>query len=108
MLEGKIFLGVTGIPILKIAFVKRKFALAEPVPLTFANLTTEADVEILDQRFKLVARVQERDGNGGAVWDLHADTGLIVPPGVYFYRILSPSADHTNPESGLRKLLLRR
>jgi hypothetical protein len=42
MLEGKIFLGVTGIPILKIAFVNKKLALAEPVPLTFANLITKS------------------------------------------------------------------
>src|SRR3989344_8769766 len=42
MFEGKIFLDVTGIPILKIAFVKRKFALADPVPFTFANLTTKS------------------------------------------------------------------
>src|SRR5688572_14734064 len=42
MFDGKMFLGVTGIPILKIAFVNKKLALAEPVPLTFANRITKS------------------------------------------------------------------
>jgi hypothetical protein len=42
MLEGKIFLGVTGIPILKIAFVNKKLALAEPVPFTLAKRITKS------------------------------------------------------------------
>jgi hypothetical protein len=42
MLDGKIFLGATGTPILNIALAKRAFALAEPDPLTLANLITKS------------------------------------------------------------------
>jgi hypothetical protein len=42
MFEGKMFFGVTGTPIRKIAFVKSALALADPVPLTLANLTTKS------------------------------------------------------------------
>jgi hypothetical protein len=42
MFDGKIFLGVAGTPIRKIDLVKREFALAEPVPLTVANLMTKS------------------------------------------------------------------
>jgi hypothetical protein len=41
-LEGKIFLGVTGIPIRNMALAKRKLALAEPVPFTLAKRTTKS------------------------------------------------------------------
>src|SRR5690554_800097 len=42
MLEGKMFLGLTGMPIRKIALANKKFALADPVPLTLANRTTKS------------------------------------------------------------------
>ena len=42
ILEGKIFFGVTGTPILKMALQKSKLALADPVPFTLANLTTKS------------------------------------------------------------------
>jgi hypothetical protein len=46
MFEGKIFFGVTGTPMRKIALVKSAFAEAEPVPFTFANLTTKSFILI--------------------------------------------------------------
>src|SRR5213594_421321 len=42
MFEGKMLRGLTGTPILRMAFAKSSFAEAEPEPLTFANLTTKA------------------------------------------------------------------
>src|SRR5687768_1552397 len=48
MLEGKMFFAETGIPILKIDFANMVLALAEPVPLTFANLTTKSFTPPLD------------------------------------------------------------
>jgi hypothetical protein len=42
MLEGKIFLGLTGKPIRNNALANRLLALAEPVPLTLANLITKS------------------------------------------------------------------
>ena len=46
MLDGKMFFGVTGTPIRKIALVNKALADAEPVPLTFANLTTKSFIFI--------------------------------------------------------------
>ncbi len=42
MLDGKKFLPTTGTPMRKIAFMTSAFALAEPEPLTFANLTVKS------------------------------------------------------------------
>src|SRR5436309_122117 len=42
MFEGKMLRGLTGTPILRIAFAKSSFAEAEPEPFTLANLTTKA------------------------------------------------------------------
>src|SRR5687768_10963265 len=48
MLEGNIFLADTGTPILKMDFANKVFALADPVPLTFANRTTKSFTPPLD------------------------------------------------------------
>jgi hypothetical protein len=42
MLDGNMFFGVTGTPILNTALVNKAFADAEPVPFTLANLTTKS------------------------------------------------------------------
>src|SRR5713101_4345037 len=42
MLDGKRFLPETGTPIRNTACIRRPFALAEPVPLTFASLTAKS------------------------------------------------------------------
>src|SRR5713226_5778646 len=42
MFEGKMLRGLTGTPILRIAFANSSLAEAEPEPLTLANLTTKA------------------------------------------------------------------
>ena len=47
MLEGNKFLPETGIPILKIACIKRLFALADPVPLTFASLMEKSFTRVV-------------------------------------------------------------
>jgi hypothetical protein len=76
--------------------------------VTFANLTTQAEVEVLDQRFKTVRVIKETDGNGGVQWDLRDDQGVIVPPGMYFYRVRGSDPADGESESGLRKLMIRR
>jgi hypothetical protein len=94
--------------------LKDVFVYPHPVRLgvddhvTFANLTLDADVSILDQRFNEIARVRELDGNGGARWDLRTSDGVPVPPGMYFYRVNGTNADGASAESGLRKLMIRR
>jgi subtilisin family serine protease len=76
--------------------------------VTFANLTTNATIEILDARFQVIARVQERDGNGGATWDLRTDNGDRIPPGIFYYRVSGTNTDNAEQESGLRKIMIRR
>jgi flagellar hook assembly protein FlgD len=65
-------------------------------------------VEVLDQRFKTVRVIKETDGNGGVQWDLRDDQGVIVPPGMYFYRVRGSDPADGESESGLRKLMIRR
>src|SRR5262245_9392030 len=42
MLEGKMFFGLTGIPMRNSVLAKMPLALAEPEPLTVANFTTKS------------------------------------------------------------------
>jgi hypothetical protein len=76
--------------------------------VTFANLTTNASIEILDARFQVIARVQERDGNGGAQWDLRTNDGERIPPGIFYYRVSGTNTANAEQDSGLRKLMIRR
>ena len=47
MFDGNIFFGVTGTPIRKTALVNKALADADPVPFTFANLTTKSFIGII-------------------------------------------------------------
>src|SRR6056297_771624 len=47
MLDGNMFLPVTGMPIRNSAFINSPLALAEPVPLTVAILMTKSLVRVL-------------------------------------------------------------
>ncbi len=76
--------------------------------VTFANLTTQAEVEILDQRFATVRTIRESDGNGGVTWDLLDNTGTVVPPGMYFFRVRGENSAGVGADSGLGKLVIRR
>ena len=50
MLEGKMFLPETGMPIRKIACMSRPFALADPVPLTVPILNAKSFVRSRPER----------------------------------------------------------
>lgn len=76
--------------------------------ITFANLTVSAQVEILDQSFRHVRTLNEIDGNGGTSWNLLDETGLQVPPGLYYYRVTGSNTEMQESKSGLRKLMLMR
>ena len=57
--DGKIFFGLTGIPIRNTALANKLFALAEPVPLTLANLITNSLIDwILDILFSWILDTQ--------------------------------------------------
>lgn len=76
--------------------------LSQHETVTFANLPSTADVEVLNQRFDVLVRLRERDGNGGIAWNLRTDAGERIPPGIYLYRVTSDGT------SGLFKLVIRR
>src|SRR5919109_3455440 len=48
ILEGKMFFGETGTPMRNNVFANMVFALAEPEPLTVANLTTKSLIPLID------------------------------------------------------------
>src|SRR3954469_11550927 len=48
MLEGKMFRGLTGTPMRRIDFARSRLALADPDPLTLANLMTNSFVLAID------------------------------------------------------------
>ncbi|MBI2793070.1 MAG: S8 family serine peptidase [Ignavibacteria bacterium] len=90
------------------------FAFPHPVRIgtdeyvTFGNLTQQAEIEVLDQRFLTIIRIKEIDGNGGARWDLHDASGKQVPPGMYFYKVTGTDALGSRKDSGLYKLMIVR
>lgn len=90
------------------------FAFPHPVRLgtdesvTFGNLTQQAEIEVLDQRFVTVIRIREIDGNGGASWDLRDATGKQVPPGMYFYRVTGTDDFDLSRKGGLYKIMIVR
>ena len=76
--------------------------------VTFANLTRDATIEILDQRFNQVLLITEIDGNGGAAWDMRDRQGTLVNPGLYFYRVSGQNTTGSSEESGFRKIMIVR
>jgi hypothetical protein len=47
MLEGKMFFGLTGMPMRNRVLAKMPLALAEPEPLTVANFTTKSLIPLI-------------------------------------------------------------
>jgi len=62
--------------------------------LTIAGLPSETTIRILSADGRLVRVLpQDRSLNGGRTWDLRDARGDKVPPGVYLFRVESPSDD---------------
>lgn len=55
--------------------------------IMIAGLTPEATVRVLSATGVLVTVLEERDGDGGVVWDLTDQGGRLVPSGVYLIRV---------------------
>ncbi len=62
-------------------------------PLVFQNLTPAATITIVDVAARRCARINERDGDGRAQWNLTTDGGLPCKAGLYFYRISSSDGE---------------
>lgn len=57
--------------------------------LTIAGLTTHALVKILDVEGRVLATLEETDGNGGVEWDTRDARGNFTPSGVYLCYVTS-------------------
>ena len=57
--------------------------------ITFANLPTTAEIIIFNSKGLKIMQLKETNSDGGVIWDLKNNTGLIVPSGVYFYIVKS-------------------
>jgi hypothetical protein len=55
--------------------------------LRFANLTQLAQVRVFSASGRLVAELQETDGDGGLQWNMQDQGGKRIPPGVYLYYV---------------------
>lgn len=80
-------------------------SLSEVSEITIGGLPANAVVEIIDQRFKVIATLNETDGNGGTIWNLFTNTNQKVPPGLYYYRVTNAT---NNADVTMQKILLRR
>ncbi len=57
--------------------------------LTIAGLTPQAVIKILDIEGRVLATLEENDGNGGADWDTRDAQRKLVPSGVYLCYVTS-------------------
>ncbi|MCD6334439.1 MAG: hypothetical protein J7M27_03825, partial [Candidatus Latescibacteria bacterium] len=58
-------------------------------PLTFANLTSEATIQVYTLDGLLVKTLIEQDGDGGAEWDGRNEQGARIGSGIYLYSVES-------------------
>jgi hypothetical protein len=57
--------------------------------LTIAGVTERAVVKIIDVEGRVLATLEETDGNGGVDWDTHDASGNRVPSGIYLCYVTS-------------------
>jgi hypothetical protein len=57
--------------------------------LTFAGLTAEASVKVVDLEGRLLRTLTEIDGDGGVDWDGRDQQGRVLPSGIYFAYVQS-------------------
>ena len=72
----------------------------------FANLTVNAEVEILTLQGESLRTLTENDGNGGVIWDGLDDHGNKLKSGVYLYRVNGYNANGERMESSLKKFMV--
>ncbi len=61
-------------------------------PVRFTHLPLDATIGIYSVQGRLV-RSLDAQATGIATWNLHTDSGAIVPPGIYFYRVATRAED---------------
>ena len=61
--------------------------LSRDLEITFGGLTKDATVEVLDGSMRSLILLTSSEGNGGVRWDLRTALGVVISPGLYFYRV---------------------
>ncbi|MBP7214235.1 MAG: S8 family serine peptidase [Candidatus Kapabacteria bacterium] len=75
------------------------FAFPNPVSysnddaISFGNLTSQAQITIMDLNGKELITLQETDANGGMQWNLRDKSGNKLPRGIYLYKITGKNSD---------------
>jgi hypothetical protein len=57
--------------------------------ITFANLTEQATIHVLTLDGRVIRVLEEKDGNGGLLWDAKNGEGESVGSGIYIFYIKS-------------------
>ncbi len=57
--------------------------------ITFANLTPNAEIQIMTLQGYPLRTLFETDGDGGVTWDVCDDRGRALASGIYLYRVVS-------------------
>ncbi len=70
--------------------------------LTFANLTRQAEITIMTSQGIVIKKLYEKDGDGGAKWDLTDQHGNPVAAGIYIYYVTSENSTATGKLAILR------
>ena len=97
--------------VLQFTFFKEElnsvFAYPQPIKLakdediTFANLTSNANIYIYNNMGEFIQLLTESDGDGGHRWDLFDNKGKKLKAGVYFYKVEGGNPDFSNPVSNV-------
>jgi len=76
--------------------------------ITFANLTISANIKIYDLNGKFIGEIDEKDGNGGAEWNLTDMAGTKVGSGIYIYRAEGKNSQGVEVEEKIGKFVVVR
>ncbi|MBS1494420.1 MAG: S8 family serine peptidase [Bacteroidetes bacterium] len=76
--------------------------------ITFANLTVSANIKIYDLNGNFIAEIDEKDGNGGAEWNLTDRAGTKVASGIYIFRASGKNSQGADVDEKIGKFVIVR
>jgi hypothetical protein len=76
--------------------------------ITFANLTITANIKIFDLNGRFIAEIEEKDGNGGAEWNLLDRAGARASSGIYIYKVTGKNSQGVEVEEKIGKFVIVR
>ncbi|GAB5466782.1 MAG: hypothetical protein Kapaf2KO_22180 [Candidatus Kapaibacteriales bacterium] len=67
--------------------------LSESNEIIFSDISGSSEIQVLDALGNILKTINETDNNGGVEWDGILDSGKMVKPGIYFYRVISEESN---------------